>query len=427
MKKIKFLAALAILVIAFATCVENDPALGVPEEEEGIPEPTPVGTPVDDMVTKEIGPDGGSISSVDDNLKLVIPVGALNTTTSISVQPILNFAPGGIGNAYELSPDGQNFSKPVTITFHYIDSVDGAIWSDFGIAFQDASGFWHRADNIVSDSISKTITATSLHFTGFSLYSGTAITPVYSTVRVSKSVDLELRMVAHREDDDLMFLIPSKGLSVTWMVEGVVNGNATVGTLTTQSNRSLVATYTAPNKAPSPNVVKIKMQARTPRDNFSRTAFVKIRGDEWHFTLEMGEGHGVVSKNYSYDKVFLDIDVVKDVVTISNIRNFPPEPTSVTDATLSCTTTLSGGATGQINIVSATGTVDLEGQLLTLMFTHSGAQLPKLTTKCPDADPVTSGGESFSGSPSSEHFELKEGVQIHGIENDLFWSKLTPR
>src|SRR6188768_2993319 len=205
MKKIKSLTALAILVFAFATCTENDLPLGVPEEE-GIPEPTAVGTPVGDMVTKQIGPDGGSISAIDNTLKLVIPAGALNATTAITVQPITNFAPGGVGNAYELSPDGQNFSKPVTITFHYMDSVEGgATWSEIGIAFQDANGFWHRAQNIVSDSVNKTISATSLHFTGFSIYRKINITPIHSIVHLNKNVVLNFTLAETKDGDELIF------------------------------------------------------------------------------------------------------------------------------------------------------------------------------------------------------------------------------
>src|SRR6185503_19566069 len=126
------------------------------------------------------------------------------------------------------------------------------------------------------------------------------------------------------------------------------------------------------------------------------------------------------------DKALLDIDILKDVVTVSNIRNFAPQPTSVTETILLCTHTLSGGAIGQINIVSAKGTVNPNG-LLMLEFTHSGARYPTFTQQCPEGPAVTTGGESFSGSPSYENFEIKEGVQLHGIEKDIYWAKLTPR
>ena len=427
MKKIISLMALAILLIAFATCTENDLALVNPEEEEGIPEPTPVGTPVGDMVTKQIGPDGGSISAIDNTLKLVIPAGALDATTAITVQPITNFAPGGVGNAYELSPDGQRFSKPVSITFHYMDSVEGgATWSEIGIAFQDANGFWHRAQNIVSDSVNKTISATSLHFTGFSIYRNINITPIHSVVHLKKNVVLYFTVAATKDNDELIYLAPLKGLTTTWMVEGIVNGNASVGKISTQSNTAVVATYTAPDKVPANNLLQIKVHIRGPKFDISRFAFIKVVGDEWHFTLELGEGHGIVSKSYSYDKALLDIDILKDVVTFSNIRNFAPQPTSVTETILLCTHTLSGGAIGQINIVSAKGTVNPNG-LLMLEFTHSGARYPTFTQQCPEGPAVTTGGESFSGSPSYENFEIKEGVQLHGIEKDIYWAKLTPR
>ena len=106
MKKIKSLIALTACVIAFATCVENDPGVVTPEDEK--PEPTMVGIPIGIPVTKTIGPAGGAIS-IAGEVELIIPVGALSSDTEISIQPLTNNAPNGNGNAYRFGPEGTKF------------------------------------------------------------------------------------------------------------------------------------------------------------------------------------------------------------------------------------------------------------------------------------------------------------------------------
>ena len=70
------------------------------------PLPTAIGNPVGSAVTKEIGTSGGSITSPDGRITLTIPAGALNTNTSISIQPIENTTPNGVGLSYDFLPNG---------------------------------------------------------------------------------------------------------------------------------------------------------------------------------------------------------------------------------------------------------------------------------------------------------------------------------
>lgn len=91
-----------LLLIAFAACKKsNDPAIELPP-----PTPTAVGTPDGAAVTKNIGAAGGTILSSDGMLELVIPAGAVATPTDITIQPITNHAPNGVGKGYRCLPDG---------------------------------------------------------------------------------------------------------------------------------------------------------------------------------------------------------------------------------------------------------------------------------------------------------------------------------
>src|SRR6185436_12379390 len=68
---------------------ESAPAAQVPQQA-GIstpqppttPQPTEVGMPLGDSVSKEIGPEGGSASSTDGHISVTIPAGVLNKRES---------------------------------------------------------------------------------------------------------------------------------------------------------------------------------------------------------------------------------------------------------------------------------------------------------------------------------------------------------
>src|SRR6185369_15766210 len=130
------------------------------------PAVTPVGVPVDDPVTKTIGASGGSIISGDGIVELNIPAGALSSNTEISIQPVTNEAPGGIGLSYHLMPDGTKFSTPAKLIFHYTDhDISGSVPYLLYIAYQDSANIW-RADYINRnvDTVAKTASLDISHF-----------------------------------------------------------------------------------------------------------------------------------------------------------------------------------------------------------------------------------------------------------------------
>src|SRR5438045_1326293 len=58
---------------------------------------TAIGTPIGSPVTKIIGAAGGTIISADGRAELNIPAGALSSDLAISIQPITNECPNGVG------------------------------------------------------------------------------------------------------------------------------------------------------------------------------------------------------------------------------------------------------------------------------------------------------------------------------------------
>ncbi len=71
------------------------------------------------LTSASIGPAGGEAQSVDQKLKLKIPAGALDKTTTITIALAAPAPSGNLGPAYDIGPDGTKFLKPVTIEISY--------------------------------------------------------------------------------------------------------------------------------------------------------------------------------------------------------------------------------------------------------------------------------------------------------------------
>jgi len=116
--RITIIIAALFTVLFMATCGDDNPS--APE-----PDPDPPTNP--NLVTREIGPAGGTITSSDSKMTLIIPEGALSGTETISVETITAGDLGpefdqisemiGIENAYEMGPDGLEFNVPATVRF----------------------------------------------------------------------------------------------------------------------------------------------------------------------------------------------------------------------------------------------------------------------------------------------------------------------
>jgi hypothetical protein len=136
MKKILVVIHLLTSLFAFA---QNE----VAEDTIARPAITEAGKPDGTRNEMKIGKDGGTITSSDGQMVLVIPEGAVSKKTTFSIQPITNMVPNGNGQAYRLEPSGIQFQKPVKLIFHYTpeESADSAQLL-MGIAMQDNTGQW---------------------------------------------------------------------------------------------------------------------------------------------------------------------------------------------------------------------------------------------------------------------------------------------
>lgn len=222
------------------------------------PQPTAVGTPTGTQISKFIPQTGGSIASADGKLELEFPNGALSAGDTVSIQPITNNCPGGMGTAYRMGPDGSKFNQPVTLKFHYDDSLLNKTSPDFMLlAYQDKSGIWFALDNAKNDTTNHILSGTTTHFTDFTWFESVSLSPRSASLKVGEHITLNVQITATQQQLDQSGnsgYALLKGNNSTWTVNDVTNGNDEYGKITPVPNTGTqlydFVTYTAPNKVP---------------------------------------------------------------------------------------------------------------------------------------------------------------------------------
>lgn len=233
------------------------------------PTPTPVGNVYGQATTATIGAQGGVVTTPDGKVQVTIPAGALSANTTISLQPVENMSPGGIGLNYRLLPHGSQFAKPVTIRFSYAKYTDSVSVPDaLAIAFQDEDGMWKIPQGSTVDKVSKTVTVQTSHFSDWGLMKYLSLEPVWWALMTGER--LTLRVVKYVEVDDKL------GVVYKGTTEGpvAVMGKATPldesmigewkraggGNLTPNGNTAL---YVAPAELPAQNPVAVSVQLKS--------------------------------------------------------------------------------------------------------------------------------------------------------------------
>lgn len=171
MKKIVYALALAISVFTSCKKDKQEDPIVTPPGELTQKLKLPLGAVIGNAVQKEIGAAGGSIQSPDGVIRITVPAGALETTASFSVQEVENTLETR-ARSYRLRPEGVNFKKPVTITYHYasidLGSIDPRL---LFLAFQDKDGYYYSANKTKGNLNNNTLTVETTHFSDWTFYS----------------------------------------------------------------------------------------------------------------------------------------------------------------------------------------------------------------------------------------------------------------
>lgn len=301
---------------------------------------TGFGKPLSDTVSKNIGPEGGTIVAADGITTLDIPPGALAVTTRITVYAVTNMVQGGRGRGYHFEPSGLHFSTPAILTINIPDteSKQSKIFPQ-KISWQDATGVWHRIKNSVLDTVHHLVRAHIEHFSDYARQLNYSLTPQSAELYVNESQGFLLRL------DDLLpekyqTMIDEEEMSyeevvrrmvaanaVTWYVNDIPGGNDVVGRVILNKDVPLAVRYFAPHQVPanSPVTIKARVSGKIfDGSNYTEggeaTAVVSIV-DEYNYTFI---GYSTSGVFHMIDSSSCKIRIDGKNVRIYGVQNYPP-------------------------------------------------------------------------------------------------------
>jgi hypothetical protein len=222
---------------------------------------TEMGRPAGKKISDKIGREGGKLASADGRLELVVPEGALDSRTSLSIQPINNTLSPGKADAYDLEPSGRNFEKPLQLIFHYSKTETvGVMPALKGIAWQDDKGQWFRLDNTVVDTIGHTVTGSITHFSHWAYFDAFTLVPEVARLKVNHQLPLKIICtgVPSPSGPVLTDETIESQVRFTTYADGIRGGNNVVGTVS--AVRSQSAKYKAPASVPNGNPVAVSVE-----------------------------------------------------------------------------------------------------------------------------------------------------------------------
>lgn len=291
MKKISILW-LAGLAAIFTGCQKNSSA---PDGNEvPVPESRPVGQTTGALQQFTIGAAGGTMTSADGKLTIIVPAGALSESTQFSIQPITNTADAGIGGGYRLLPHGVNFVKPVSLQFQYGQLLDSIASEEVvSVAFQDQQGIWQMIRPHTLDTSNNSIVTSTTHFSDWILVSWLKLIPSSAMVNPGEQVPLTI-LNFHPYADDLLAPLNSADITTLPLGKGkpvpgslVKNWQMTgVGTLTGSGSK---ASYTAPSTAGANAAATVVAELKSLSHQLLLLAHIRIIGEGIFYRYNGGE------------------------------------------------------------------------------------------------------------------------------------------
>lgn len=300
MKTGKFLRLTSSIVLILSMFLSCDTDESNPNPQNSDPIITDKGSPIGEMTSSSIGASGGTLESADGRLSVIVPTGALSSNTTITIQPVTNEGPLGIGSGYRLQPEGITFAKPVMLEFNYDELLLNNTPEDFlWIVTQTSNLSWNAMLKSVVNANAKTVTIETTHFSDWALgrFIDLSLSPSSATLLKGTSVQLRVagfvRDQALSEEEELAPLIPITGdwesltpLTTIPPVESrfmnfrvkqwTLNGSAAPvsnsnGSLEASANN---ATFTAPNKKPSVNPVAVSVTLEASNKEGGKSSYI---------------------------------------------------------------------------------------------------------------------------------------------------------
>jgi hypothetical protein len=237
-------------------------------------DPAPVGTPNGDPIAMTVGSAGGTLTSSDGGITIVVPAGAVTSDTTFSIQPITNTSFAPVSGGYRLAPSDITFATPVTLQFAYSDDeLANSAPEAMTIVGQDALGYWigHRAaaldttahtlsldvTSFVEDSASAALLPATPKDADWTKTYTVRVDPSESSVLLGGTAPLKVKAcfmldenggLANETQVQNQCVAVADGARIDWSVDG----NTAGGKAGSVAGSGATATYTAPTKFYSP-------------------------------------------------------------------------------------------------------------------------------------------------------------------------------
>jgi hypothetical protein len=283
-------------LLMFLTISCNEHTAVLPDESSVVtPLKRPVGVSTGPIVSKIIGPAGGSLQSADGKITIDIPQGAFTTNTTVGIEPVTNTNIAGIGQAYRLTPHGEVFAKQLKITYSWASDADSVgLLQTLGLSYQAQDGVWRFVGADTYDSQTKTVSFKTTHFSDWALMNRISLSPYHSSLETGEKQTIKA-MIFTEADMDNLFVplvndpdgpyfepgypvgtpvpLPSKFIG-SWKMTGP-------GSLT-KLNSNHVMEYRAPNAVNGTDEATVTLTLKAPvAGSFVLVSRISIMGDGW--------------------------------------------------------------------------------------------------------------------------------------------------
>jgi hypothetical protein len=303
-----------------------------------VPVVSAVGAAIGNASSGTVDAAGGELATAAGDARLTLPGGAVPAGTAVSLQPVANTAPDGIGDGVQVRV-GAMPSQPLTLTLSYEAALDGQA-DGIGIAMQRGDGSWLTLPVLAIDKTQRTLsaklppslaggttnarpqsartaaaTAVSLDVTVVK-YLNFYLSPRQAVVETNKTqllVPYAHTLVAYGHiclpDEELgclpMPLVETRevpfenqkaGYTRRWFVWAEEGGDAASGTITPRSGTGAI--YKAPAHEPNPNPVIVTFSSKHDKSGrtITLTSSIRVKQRVWtgtiHGTLEAHDDLG---------------------------------------------------------------------------------------------------------------------------------------
>jgi hypothetical protein len=197
---------------------------------------------------------GDTVFSADGLARLIVPNGAFPDGGWVAIDTVNSSAPNFLGATYRF--DVGTLSKAALLEF---PTPSDSSSSQFVVLRQNSTGDWQAMPNsqlLPSNSPNQKVQVSISSGGDYALSARYKLHPSRTAVKVNASLPMTVISLASLDPNNLSNLEVKPIAVDTWAVNGVTNGNASLGTLiaTNQPNQR---TYKAPSKKPNPNPVTV--------------------------------------------------------------------------------------------------------------------------------------------------------------------------